>query len=81
MLPGIISGILNGDLKIQRRPRQRERLLKSKFAFFQSLSRLFLPAYFVKCRRTVLDEGEFQGTISNFRKRNKMSPLLVYVLR
>ena len=29
-------------------------LLKSQFAFFQSLSQLFLPTYFVKCRRTLL---------------------------
>ena len=28
--------------------------LKSKFAFLQSLSRLFLPTYFVKCRQTLL---------------------------
>ena len=34
--------------------RQRKRRLKIEFAFFQSLSRLFLPAYFVKCRRTLL---------------------------
>ena len=33
---------------------QQERRLKSKFAFFQSLWRLFLPTYFVNCRRTVL---------------------------
>ena len=29
-------------------------LLKSQFAFFQSLLQLFLPTYFVKCRRTLL---------------------------
>ena len=29
-------------------------LLKSPFAFFQSFSQLFLPTYFVKCRRTLL---------------------------
>ena len=32
----------------------KERRLKSEFAFFQSLWRLFLPSYFVNCRRTVL---------------------------
>ena len=42
------------DFKIQRRGRQRERRLNSEFAFFQSLQRLFLPTYFVKCRRTLL---------------------------
>ena len=35
--------------------RQRERRLKSEFAFFCSLSQLFLPTYFVKCRRTLLE--------------------------
>ena len=29
--------------------------LKSEFAFFHSLSQLFLPTYFVKCRRTLLE--------------------------
>ena len=33
--------------------RQRELRLKSELAFFQSLQRLFLPIYFVKCRRTL----------------------------
>ena len=42
------------DFKIQRRGRQRERRLKSEFAFFQPLQRLFLPTYFVKCRRALL---------------------------
>ena len=41
------------DFKIQRR--QRERRLKGKFAFFQALSQLFLPSYFIKCRRTLLE--------------------------
>ena len=27
----------------------------SEFAFFQSISQLFLPTYFVKCRRTLLE--------------------------
>ena len=27
--------------------------LKNKFAFFQSLSQLFLPTYLVECRRTL----------------------------
>ena len=35
--------------------RQRERRLKSEFVFFCSLSQLFLPTYFVKCRRTLLE--------------------------
>ena len=34
---------------------QRERRLKSEFAFFQSLSQLFLPTYFIKYRRTLLE--------------------------
>ena len=34
--------------------RQRECRLKSEFAFFQSLKRLFLPTYVVKCCRSLL---------------------------
>ena len=33
--------------------KQRVRRLKSEFAFSQSLSRLFLLTYFVKCTRTL----------------------------
>ena len=52
--------------------------LKSEFAFFQSLSQLFLPTYFVKC---INPPGvEFFGAISKYRKINKISSLLVYVL-
>ena len=72
----------SADFKIQRRDaRQRERRLKSEFAFFQFLQRLFLPSYYVKCRRTVLrsPEAEFQVTISKLRKRNKISSMLVYI--
>ena len=32
---------------------QRQRCLKIEFAFFQSLSRLFLLSYFAKCKRTL----------------------------
>ena len=35
--------------------RQRKRRVKSEFGFFQSLSKLFLSTYFVKCRRTHLE--------------------------
>ena len=35
--------------------RQGKRRLKSESAFFQSLSQLFLPTYFVKCGRTLLE--------------------------
>ena len=34
---------------------QRQRRLKSEFAFFQSLSRLFLLSYFAKCKQTLLN--------------------------
>ena len=37
--------------------RQWERRSKSEFAFFQSLSQLFLPTYFVKCRRALLNHS------------------------
>ena len=42
----------NRDLKMQRREGNEERRLKKEFASFQSLSQLFLPTYFVKCRPT-----------------------------
>ena len=35
--------------------RQGERRLKSELALFPSLSELFLPTYFVKCRRNRLE--------------------------
>ena len=43
------------DVKIQRRHRNEKRRLRTEFAFFQSLSRLFLPTYFVECKRTLLN--------------------------
>ena len=43
------------DVKIQRRDRNEKRRLRTEFAFFQSLSRLFLPTYFVECKRTLLN--------------------------
>ena len=33
--------------------------LKNEFAIFQSLSQLFLPTYFVKCRRTLLELNSY----------------------
>ena len=44
---------------------QRERRLKSEFAFFQSLSRLFLLTFFVKCSRNLLNlylKGPYSGS-------------------
>ena len=58
------------EFNIPRRRRPRKRPLKTEFAFFQSLSWLFQLAYFVKCKRTILE----------FRKRKKIWSLLVYVL-
>ena len=34
--------------------------LESEFAFFHSLSRFFLPTYFVKCRRTQLELNSYE---------------------
>ena len=45
--------------------RQRRRRLKREFEFFQSLSQLFLPTYFVKCRWTLLElnsEGPYPSS-------------------
>ena len=41
------------DFKIQWCENNKKCRLKSEFAFFQSLSLLFLPTYFVKCRQTL----------------------------
>ena len=50
--------------------RRQERRLKSEFAFFQSLYRLFLPTYFVNCRRTLL-KLNFKGPYSSSEREIK----------
>ena len=71
---------LNRDFKIQQRGQQQERRLKSECWFLQSLQRLFLRTYFVKCRRT-LQKLNFKGPQPiKLKQRNKISSLLVYVL-
>ena len=47
------AGVIR-DLKMRGRRRQRKRLWKSEFAFFQSSSRLLQVTNFVKCRWTLL---------------------------
>ena len=47
--------MLRGSLRYGRRRRWRKRPLKNEFAFFQSLSRLFQLAYFVKSKPTLLE--------------------------
>ena len=64
------SRALNRDFKIQQRGRQRERRLKSEFAFFWSLQRLFLPTNFVKYRRTLL-KLNFKGQCSSSEREIK----------
>ena len=54
-----------GDFKSPTTRRQRELRFKNEFAFFQSLSQLFLPTYFVKCRQILLELILFLGAISN----------------
>ena len=43
-----------GSLRFNDATATRTSPKKSEFALFQSLSRLFLPTYFVECRRTLL---------------------------
>ena len=50
--------------------RRQERRLKSEFAFFQSLYWLFLPTYFVNCRRTLL-KLNFKGPYSSSEREIK----------
>ena len=56
--------------------RQRERRLKSEFAFFCSLSQLFLPTYFVKCRRTLLELNSL-GLYPSTERAIKFRPSLL----
>ena len=51
---------------------------KSEFTFFQSLSWLFQLAYFVKCKRTLLELNFYQPYPSSWREW--ILSLLVYVL-
>ena len=67
------------EFKIPRRLRPRKCCLKSEFAFFQSLLRLFQFPYFVKCKRTT-SGGEFLPIICKFRKRKKLSSSLLLFL-
>ena len=39
-----------------------------KFTFFQSLSQLFLPTYFVKCRQTLLELNSYAPYPSTVRE-------------
>ena len=68
------------EFKIPLRRRPRKRLLKSKFAFFISLSRLVQFAYFVKCKRTLTEPNSKQPYSSSdkerkFRRRLFTSPV------
>ena len=56
----------------------KTRTSRKKYIYVLSVFMAMISTYFVKCRRTSL--FEFQGTISKFRKRNKISSFLVYVL-
>ena len=64
----IFAGVLRhpvGSLRSNDATATRTSLKKSEFALFQSLSRLFLPTYFVECRRTLLklnSKGPYPST-------------------
>ena len=59
-----------GSLRVPQRRRPRKRLLKSEFAFFIPLWRLSQLAYFVKCKRTLLEPNSKQPYPSSDRGRN-----------
>ena len=48
------------DFKIQCDGNENKRHLKGEFEFLQFKSRLFLPTYFVKCRRTLLELNSYE---------------------
>ena len=54
--------------------------LKNDFAFFWSLSRLFLPTYFVKCRRTLL-ELNFEGPYPSSEREVKFRCCFTYSIK
>ena len=63
---------------------QRERRLKSEYAFFQSLSRLFLLTYFVKCTRTLLNlnsKGPYSSSESEIKFRRCFFTFIKYEIR
>ena len=66
----VVVVIIIRDFKIQRRDGDKERRLKSEFAIFQSLQRLFPTTYFVKCRRTLL-KLNFKGPYSSSEREIK----------
>ena len=68
------------DFETRGRRRQRKLRLRNEFAFFQSLSPLFLPTYSVKCRRTLPKLNYLVSACPSSRKRKTISSSLVYVL-
>ena len=68
------------DFETRGRRRQRKLRLRNEFAFFQSLSPLFLPTYSVKCRRTLPKLNYLVSACPSSRKRKTISSSLVYIL-
>ena len=50
-----MNDVVNPGKTITKTATGQKTLLKSEITFFQSLSRQFHVAYFVKCRRTLLE--------------------------
>ena len=71
--PRALTFYITRDLKMGKRQRLRQRRLKSEFAIFQSSLRLAQLAY-------DLPEAESLRALDEFRKRKKISLLLVFVL-
>ena len=83
LLEGVPPRLATGcrDIEIRGRRRQRKLRLKNEFAFFQSLSPLFLPTlYSVKCRRTLPKLNYLVSACPSSKKRKTISSSLVYVL-
>ena len=68
------------DFEIRGRRRQRKLRLRNEFAFFQSLSPLFVPTYSVKCRRTLPKLNYLVSACPSSKKGKTISSSLVYVL-
>ena len=53
---------------------------KSEFAFFQTLSRQFGPAQYVKCRRLFLELNSLKRILFRLKKRKENSSSYIHVL-
>lgn len=64
-----VTGTPNREFKILGRLWQRRCRLEFEFVFFQSSSRLFQLAYFVKCKQSLLELNSYELFPSSEKER------------